>query len=162
MPCTRTLPSRLPRALAWSVSCLWAVGPSLTVEQSKEFLSSAHTTTGLLGVSLPSISVSYDDRVIAVTNQLAEFPYQQDHNAGTPLGVGWTQSSIAQGNRTNSYSAYLHPFLSRPNLTVLGGAHVTRVLQTGTQSGVPVFRGVEFATSSTGTTVRSHVPSVGD
>jgi choline dehydrogenase-like flavoprotein len=77
-------------------------------------------------------------------------------NAGNPLGVGWTQSSIAHGNRTNSYSAYLHPFLSRPNLAVLGGAHVTRVVQTGTSRGVPIFRGVEFAMSAHGES-RSHM-----
>jgi choline dehydrogenase-like flavoprotein len=128
----------------------------LILIQSREFLQSAHATTGLLGTSLPSISVSLDDRVIGVTSQLAEFPYRQDMNAGTPLGVGWTQSSIAQGNRTNSYSAYLHPFLARPNLAVLGGAHVTRVVQTGTSRGVPIFRGVEFATSAHGPS-RLHV-----
>jgi choline dehydrogenase-like flavoprotein len=111
---------------------------------------SAHAKTGLLGVSLPSMSVSYDNHVIGVTKQLAEFPFQQDMNAGTPLGIGWTQSSIANGNRTNSYSAYVHPFLSRPNLAVLGGAHVTRVVQTGSVRGVPIFRGVEFATSASG------------
>jgi choline dehydrogenase-like flavoprotein len=104
----------------------------------------------LLGVALPTITVSYDNPVIAVTNELAEFPYREDMNAGNPIGVGWTQSSILHGARSNSNSAYIQPFLARPNLTVLTGAHATRILQTGTSSGVPVFRGVEFATSSTG------------
>jgi choline dehydrogenase-like flavoprotein len=109
-----------------------------------------HSSQGLLGVSLPSITVSYDDHVIGVTKQLAEFPYRQDMNGGNPLGVGWTQSSVNNGARSSSNAAYIQPFLKRPNLTVLTGAHATRVLQTGSVKGVPVFRGVEFASSSTG------------
>jgi choline dehydrogenase-like flavoprotein len=113
-----------------------------------------HSTTGMLGVSLPSISVTYDRPVMAVTNELAEFPFQQDMNGGNPLGIGWTQSSIIGGQRANSASAFIQPFLKRPNLTILTGAHVTRVLQTAMVGGVPVFRGVEFAASASGERVR--------
>jgi choline dehydrogenase-like flavoprotein len=96
------------------------------------------------------MSVSYDKPVIAVTNELAEFPYQRDMNGGNPIGIGWTQFSITNGQRTDSNSAYIQPFLKRPNLTVLTGARATRVLQTGSVRGAPVFRGVEFAASATG------------
>lgn len=33
--------------------------------------------------------------------------------------------------------------MNRPNLHILLGARVTRVIQTGKESGVPAFRGVE-------------------
>jgi choline dehydrogenase-like flavoprotein len=95
--------------------------------------------------------VSLDDLVIDASRELsAEFPYQQDVNAGNPIGVSWKQSSIRDGMRTDSNRAYISKFTRRANLTVLTNTHVTKILKTGTSNGVPVFRGVEFASNSTG------------
>jgi choline dehydrogenase-like flavoprotein len=119
--------------------------------QNGEYIPAAHSSSGLLGISLPDWDNSLDGRVIKATKELsAEFPFQQDMNAGNPIGVGWTQSSVLDGVRTDSNSAYISKFLSRPNLTVLTNAQVTKVLKTGTTNGLPVFRGVEFALNTTG------------
>jgi choline dehydrogenase-like flavoprotein len=72
-------------------------------------------------------------------------------NAGNPIGVGWTQSTVLSGARSSSNSAYIQAFLStRPNLTILTGAQATKIIQNGTSGGLPLFRQVQFATSSGG------------
>jgi choline dehydrogenase-like flavoprotein len=56
------------------------------------------------------------------------------------------QSSIANGTRTSSATAYLDPIRDRPNLTVLINTHVTKISQT--KKGV--FTTLEAAESLTG------------
>lgn len=54
-------------------------------------------------------------------------------------------------SRSSSATSYLAPeFMNRPNLHILLGARVTRVIQTGKESGVPAFRGVEVRLSPDG------------
>ena len=58
---------------------------------------------------------------------------------------GWVQTTTNGPKRSSSATSYLAPnFLNRPNLHVLVGAQVSRLIQTGTDRGVPAFRGVEF------------------
>ncbi|KAG6872927.1 hypothetical protein C0995_005185 [Termitomyces sp. Mi166 len=109
-----------------------------------QFDPSVHGFNGLVGVSLPSDLVPIDPLVINATQQLGgEFSFNVDYNSGKPLGVGWCQSTILQGQRSSSSTAYLAPqFLKRPNLTVLVNAQVSRLLQTSKKT--PTFLGVEF------------------
>ena len=63
--------------------------------------------------------------------------------------AAWLQSSTGNGIRNAAATAYLGPALSRPNLDVLVETQVTKLIQTGISlEGKPVFRGVEFAQSS--------------
>jgi choline dehydrogenase-like flavoprotein len=51
-------------------------------------------------------------------------------NAGNPIGVGWAQATIGDGQRSSSSTSYLSSaYISRPNLSVLLNAEVTRVIQ---------------------------------
>ena len=59
-------------------------------------------------------------------------PRNPDFNAGSTYGVGAYQLGIRNGWRTSAAGAFLHPVRARPNLTVLTGAHVSRVLFAGT------------------------------
>lgn len=45
-------------------------------------------------------------------------------------------------------SAYLEPVFPRDNLDVLVNTQVTKIIKTGTQAGIPVMKGVEFAQAS--------------
>lgn len=58
-------------------------------------------------------------------------PFNRDFNAATTYGVGAYQLSIKGHWRSSSATAFLKPALSRPNLTLLTRAHVTRVLFDG-------------------------------
>ncbi|KAF7341978.1 Aryl-alcohol oxidase-like protein [Mycena venus] len=89
--------------------------------------------------------LDFDNRIAATVQELGDdFPFNEDHNSGSPLGVSWEQSNIKNGIRSSSYTSYLGPeFIARPNLHVLLNAQATRVIQTSTN---PVaFLSVEFA-----------------
>ncbi|HWE12394.1 MAG TPA: GMC family oxidoreductase N-terminal domain-containing protein [Solirubrobacteraceae bacterium] len=72
-------------------------------------------------------------------------PRNDDFNGPRQDGVGWYQVTQRNGMRCSAAVAYLHPVLGRENLTVLTGAHVTRVLLDGVRAtGVEVDRGGEL------------------
>lgn len=57
----------------------------------------------------------------------AGIPLNKDYNSENILGVGPVQASHKDGRRWNTGSGYVLPALDRPNFTVRGRAHVTRV-----------------------------------
>ncbi|KAI0039272.1 GMC oxidoreductase [Auriscalpium vulgare] len=118
---------------------------------------SLHGTHGPLTVSVPMI-VPTDRFVIGTTQQLEEFPFIEDMNSGNPIGIGYLVSTVKNGTRDSSATAYIQPALaSHKNLDVLVNSQVLRVLKTGSINGNPVFRGVQFAASANATvfTVRA-------
>ena len=58
----------------------------------------------------------------------AGLPFNDDLDDGTLDGAGWNRSTIVEGRRHNSYRAFLHPVLDRPNLEVRSEAVVDRLL----------------------------------
>ncbi|RDX49969.1 alcohol oxidase [Lentinus brumalis] len=108
---------------------------------SGQFRAEVHGFHGIIGVSVPGAGRATDDRVIAVTRELEEFPFQVDINSGEHLGIGWTQALIDRGVRSSS-KAYLAPkYLNRKNLDVLLHARVSRVLPT---DGALFLNSIEF------------------
>ncbi|KIJ24116.1 GMC oxidoreductase, partial [Sphaerobolus stellatus SS14] len=113
-----------------------------------EFDPRAHGFDGVNYVSLGSYLGSIDERVIQTTVDLKnEFPCNLDTNDGTPLGVGFMQSTIGFGERSSAARSYLASnFRQRANLHILTDTTVTQILSTGL--GVrPDFRIVELASS---------------
>ena len=60
------------------------------------------------------------------------------------------QAAYGGGARVSASTAYIQPVLSRSNLDVLIDTTVTKLIQTGVESGEPAFRGVQFAQSANG------------
>lgn len=56
------------------------------------------------------------------------FPLTDDFAGAQPVGFGIPDTNIDRGRRMGAYDAYLLPVLDRPNLTVLTGAHATRIV----------------------------------
>lgn len=114
-----------------------------------QFDPSVHGYNGTTSVSLPGYPLDTDNLILQATSQLPdEFPYNQDINSGSPLGVGWCPSTINKGERDSSATSYLAlDVLKRRNINVLLHTQVTRVLQSGTTDGRLAFRTVEFADS---------------
>jgi choline dehydrogenase len=84
----------------------------------------------------------------------AGIPENDDYNGERFEGVGFLQQSIRNGMRCSGDTAYLRPARKRPNLTVLTGAVVTRVLFEGTRAvGVDFIRNGNRSTA----TARSEV-----
>ncbi|KAF9559579.1 aryl-alcohol oxidase-like protein [Agrocybe pediades] len=116
-----------------------------------QFNPAVHGFNGHLLTTLPGFPSDIDDRVTKTAEVLKdEFPFNLDMNSGTPLGVGWLQSTIGNGARSSSATAFLTEALGRPNVDVLIETQVTRLIQTGHTGSAPIFQGVEFAQSRSG------------
>jgi choline dehydrogenase-like flavoprotein len=64
----------------------------------------------------------------------AGIPHTDDYNGRSAEGFGHSQYTIRNGRRSSTANAYLKPARRRRNLTVVTGAHVTRVLTSGTRA----------------------------
>ena len=58
----------------------------------------------------------------------------EDYNGASQDGFGKGQYTIRDGRRSSSSRAFLDPARGRKNLTIITGAHITRVLMRGTQA----------------------------
>lgn len=105
-----------------------------------------HGFNGMLANTLPGYPMSTDGRVISAINQLGGVQsFVLDHNSGNGLGIGWLQYTANGPRRDSSATSYLAAnFLQRPNLHVVLGAQVSRIMQTDTVDGVPAFQSVEY------------------
>ncbi|KAF8582565.1 GMC oxidoreductase [Ramaria rubella] len=114
-----------------------------------QFNPAVHSFTGINSVSLAGFAYPIDNMVIQATQQLSEeFPFNLDMNSGSPLGVGWLQTTIKDGKRSSSATSYLGPeFIKRPNLHVLLNAQVTRLIKSNHPHQNLAFNTVEFAQS---------------
>lgn len=72
----------------------------------------------------------------------AGHPVSEDFNGPSPEGVGQYDFTIRNGRRVSSAAAFLHPLRERPNLSVLTGAHVLRIMiERGRARGVEILKG---------------------
>ncbi|MFV3126179.1 GMC family oxidoreductase [Niveispirillum sp. KHB5.9] len=95
-----------------------------------------HGTGGPLGVSRPKEAALMMDRFRRAT-QAAGYPGSDDYHSDPVEGFTPIELTVARGRRANTGSAYLAPVLSRPNLTLLTGAHLARVvIERGRATGV--------------------------
>ncbi|XP_005870361.1 PREDICTED: choline dehydrogenase, mitochondrial [Myotis brandtii] len=66
--------------------------------------------------------------------QQAGYPFTEDMNGFQQEGFGWMDMTIHKGKRWSAACAYLHPALSRPNLTAEARTFVSRVLFEGSRA----------------------------
>ncbi|KAF7315922.1 phosphoribosylaminoimidazole carboxylase [Mycena indigotica] len=108
---------------------------------SKQVDASVHGLNGLNSITVTGFPTEIDSKVIATTQVDSQFPFNLDMNSGNPLGVGWAQMTVLNGQRSSAATSYLaSSFVARPNLKILLHARVTRVLPTATND----FRTVQF------------------
>lgn len=82
--------------------------------------------------------------------------YNEDINGTRREGFGPAEATIWRGRRWSAASAYLRPANHRPNLTVMTGAHVTRVLlDRNRATGIELRQGKDRHTFSAGEIVLS-------
>lgn len=82
------------------------------------------------------------DRAFLAAGRQAGYPLTEDQNGARHEGFHVAQSFTRRGRRWSTAAGYLRPALSRPNLTLLTGALVRRVLFDGRRAvGVEVERG---------------------
>ncbi len=92
--------------------------------------SAYHGTGGELGVSELRNNHAYCEAWVRAAQEFG-LPPNSDFNAETDYGVGSYQLTLRGRWRASSSVSFLRPALSRRNLTVLTGAHVSRILFAG-------------------------------
>ncbi|MFZ0090688.1 MAG: GMC family oxidoreductase N-terminal domain-containing protein [Solirubrobacteraceae bacterium] len=112
----------------------------IRAEDNERGASDLHGVGGPLGVSDGRSRYRTCEAFIAAGEQ-AGLARTDDFNGAQQDGVGWYQVTQRNGMRCSTAVAYLHPVLGRENLTLIPGAHVTRVLLDGPRAtGVEVDR----------------------
>jgi 4-pyridoxate dehydrogenase len=78
--------------------------------------------------------------------RMSGLPFTDDYNGSSAVGFGRSQYTIRDGKRCSAAVGYLHPAMSRKNLTVKTGAHVTRLtMQQNRATGVEFIRNDQSA-----------------
>ena len=72
--------------------------------------------------------------------QVAGIPFKADYNRGDNFGIGHFEVNQKKGVRWNASKAMLRPVLNRPNLKVVTGALIDKLVMGGKEA-----RGVEFS-----------------
>jgi choline dehydrogenase len=115
----------------------------------------AHSTTGPLGVSVraPVLAGARDFVDAAVAAGIPRGDYNGRDRGGPDGVVSLLQTTTRDGKRSSTYHAFLEGDAEqRPNLDVICGAHVTRVILDG-GPGEPRATGVEYRTAGGETAV---------
>ncbi|KZV61898.1 GMC oxidoreductase [Peniophora sp. CONT] len=120
---------------------------------SNQFDPAVHGTTGPLKISLPQSLLPIDALGVQASEELPdEFPFNRDFNSGNTIGISWVQSTIYEGARFSSASAFIAPALKRRNLEVVVNTLVTKLIPTNQTSGTPDIRTIELLNSKTNKT----------
>jgi choline dehydrogenase len=123
----------------WAAECAsgWDYNSVLPYFRKSEAFSGPaskfHGTSGELGVSELRNDHPYCGHWLDAARQFG-LPANSDFNGETDYGVGRFHLTLAGGWRSSASVAFLRPALRRANLTVVTGAHVTRVLLEGTRA----------------------------
>lgn len=86
---------------------------------------------GLLDVREDYPHAEIQDSILEAAQQ-AGFPLNKDYNSGDPEGVSRMQLNLRDGERFNTWRAYLKPVSDNDRLTVVTGARVHRLVTEGT------------------------------
>jgi choline dehydrogenase len=125
-------------------SDLWswqAMLPHFTrMERNQKFNDACHGIGGPLRVSDPGF-VCEMSHIYVRTLQGMGVPFTPDFNRGNPSGVGYPQLTVGGGRRCSAVDAFITPLAGNPNLDVLTGASVRRiVIENGRAAGVAYVR----------------------
>ena len=129
---------------AWAAAgCAgWSYADLLPLFRRAEGYAGAHAgdygTDGPLGLSDPALAHPLHEAFVAAGRELGH-AFNPNFNSGGQHGVGRYQLTVRGGRRSSAAAAYLGVRHARPNLTVLTGVQVQRVLFEGRRA-----RGVAY------------------
>ncbi|KAJ3564743.1 hypothetical protein NP233_g8093 [Leucocoprinus birnbaumii] len=126
--------------------------PTDSHNTSNQFDPSVHGFNGRVGVTLPGLlHPPVDTATLQAGKQIGgDFRFNLDMNSGSPIGLGWLQSTIGHdGTRSSAATSYLDAATkARNNLHIVTDTRVTRVLETKSSSSHTLtVRSVEIGSS---------------
>ena len=104
--------------------------------------SASHGSGGEWRVEKQRLSWQILDSFREAADQVG-IPKVDDFNRGDNEGCAYFEVNQKRGIRWNTAKAFLRPIAGRPNLTIMTGCHVERLIIEQTEQG-PACRGVEF------------------
>ncbi len=111
-------------------------------ENSWRGASEWHGADGPLSVQPVDVAGPVFDATMQTARNLGYAVTDDQHGAETGEGFAPPEVTVKNGQRASSATAYLHPVSGRPNLTIITGATVTRVvLENGRAVGVELADG---------------------
>lgn len=107
--------------------------PALADREAQPIDPSYHGQSG--SVNLAHIrSVNPLTKVFLKAAKLAGYRFNSDFNGSRQDGVGFYTFTQSKGERVTAESAYIDPIRKRPNLTILSGRQVTKVIMEGARA----------------------------
>lgn len=101
------------------------------LEDFEDGASALRGAGGPIKVSRPTGISPVSEALRGAIAAVGRAPHNDDYNGAEQEGVGLVQLSSRDGLRYSTSEGYLHPNLSRPNLTLVSQAHVHKVLIEG-------------------------------
>ncbi|RUV63622.1 MULTISPECIES: choline dehydrogenase [unclassified Mesorhizobium] len=95
-------------------------------EDNERFADAFHGTDGPMGVSDQRFPIELTRKFVRAAQE-AGFPYNEDFNGRSQHGVGYYQVTQRAVRRSSTAAAFIYPNRSRPNLTVVTKARVTKI-----------------------------------
>jgi choline dehydrogenase-like flavoprotein len=122
-------------------------------ENNADLRDEFHGTGGPLRVQHLTTPNPFQQRFFEACREL-QLPFTADFNGAVQEGVGSYQVTQHNGERMSAAGAYIHPHMLRPNLRVVTGARVRRILFAGKRaSGVEYSVGRDVRTVGAGAEV---------
>lgn len=110
----------------------------------------AHGGSGPLNV-VPYTSREPISKAIRDTARALNYRVLEDFEAGDPEGFSLPDRTVHRGRRASASRAFLDPARRRPNLKIVGNAHVTRiVIEKGRATGVEYLKDERTVTAQAG------------
>ncbi len=107
-------------------------------EDNQRLVNAYHSYGGPLGVSAPINPPPIADAYICAAQE-AGVPYNGDFNGAVQAGAGFYQLTTKNARRSSTASSFLKQASGRPNLTIMTGIMVTRiVIEKGRAIGVDI------------------------
>ena len=97
------------------------------MEGNQKFNDAVHCVDGPLRVSDPAF-ICEMSHIYVRTLQGMGVPFTPDFNGGNPSGVGYPQLTTGGGRRCSAVDAFITPLRDNPNLTIVTGTRVRRIL----------------------------------
>jgi choline dehydrogenase-like flavoprotein len=122
----------------------------LTASSDIAIDTAAHNTTGPLGVSVrsPVVPAASEFVKAAVAAGIPHADYNGRDRGGPNGAASLAQTTTRRGKRSSTYHAFLEGEVERrPNLTIITGAHATRVMFE-TEAGQLTAKGVAYRTAT--------------
>lgn len=99
----------------------------MRAEDNDRFANEYHGYGGPLGVSVPVNPLPISEAFLRAAQEYG-IPFNHDFNGAKQEGVGHYQVTVRGARRSSAATAYLKPVRGRPNLTIMTGAFVTRIV----------------------------------